>query len=457
MPFKLKHLGAIFAFALLVISLALAQTVTTTEAARQVLLAVYQANLTQEAIKAQMDAKLRVQTTAIDALGLQLATLKRQQAANSQADRAKAKEIEVLSNQLAAAQSQVVQMLETDRSYREQIKIFRGEVVDIAKDPERLKALAIYNAGREREAVAILDRLNVARRAARAKKESILAGDEERQTAVLVYAKIGQKGFTLAEAAERYERVLALDPTFMDWYWLSTIYVVLGRLPDAQRAADAAEKAAESPREKLMALEGIGLVAERQGNAPVALAAYQEMLRISRDLAALDNSSAQAKRDLSVSLDSVGGRLAELGNATEALAAFQESLQISRVLAKLDPTSAQAKRDLSVSLDNVGGRLAEIGKATEALAAYQESLQICRDLAALDNTSAQAKRDVSVSHWKLASLANQMKDRTTALEHMRETDKIFAEMEQQGMHISPNDRVAWDQVKSLIQQLSEQP
>ena len=72
------------------------------------------------------------------------------------------------------------------------------------------------------------------------------------------------------------------------------------------------------------------------------------------------------------------------GDLTGALAAYDESLKIARDLAARDPGNAGWARDVSVSLNKVGDVRRDQGDLTGALAAYDESLKIRRDLAARD-------------------------------------------------------------------------
>ena len=83
-----------------------------------------------------------------------------------------------------------------------------------------------------------------------------------------------------------------------------------------------------------------------QGDLPGALAAYEEGLRIARDLAARDKGNAGWARDVSVSLDRVGDVRVAQGDLPGALEAYEESLAIRRDLAARDKGNAGWARDV---------------------------------------------------------------------------------------------------------------
>ena len=140
-------------------------------------------------------------------------------------------------------------------------------MTDIASTPERLAALARYNAGDQAGALAILDRLEAANIAARQKANDIETAASERRIAALARDARDKGKVTTASVIARYEAVVRLDPgVFSDWIALDRLYQAAGRLADARRAAETAINAAEDDRSKSVALIEPGDVLRAQGD-----------------------------------------------------------------------------------------------------------------------------------------------------------------------------------------------
>jgi tetratricopeptide (TPR) repeat protein len=96
----------------------------------------------------------------------------------------------------------------------------------------------------------------------------------------------------------------------------------------------------------------------------------------------LARQTPEALRDLSISLNNVGKTAQALGRWEDARAAFDESLKIRRqILARVGETP-EALRDLSISLNNIANVERALGDIAQALAALQEGLAIGERLAA---------------------------------------------------------------------------
>ena len=81
----------------------------------------------------------------------------------------------------------------------------------------------------------------------------------------------------------------------------------------------------------------IGDVQRAQGDLVGALQAYDEGLKIARDLAARDPDNAGWSRDVSASLSRIGDVRVAQGDLAGALQAYDEGLGIFRDLAARDP------------------------------------------------------------------------------------------------------------------------
>jgi tetratricopeptide (TPR) repeat protein len=131
-----------------------------------------------------------------------------------------------------------------------------------------------------------------------------------------------------------------------------------------------------------------GLAWKARGKLAAALAAFEEGLAISRQLAEQDLSNADWQQSLGESLNGLGDVLLEQGNLAAARAAFDEEFGIRRRLVDQDPSSAGWQRDMGASLNRVGDVLQAQGKLEEAQAAFEESLAIRRRLADRDPSNA---------------------------------------------------------------------
>jgi tetratricopeptide (TPR) repeat protein len=112
----------------------------------------------------------------------------------------------------------------------------------------------------------------------------------------------------------------------------------------------------------------------------------------------------------------VGGVLEAQGKLGEAQAAFEEALRISRQLAEHDPSNADWQQGLAVAHNRVGGVLEAQGKPGEAEAAFEEDLRIRRQLAEHDPSNAGWLCSLGCSLGRMATLLNrQMKRLVLAL------------------------------------------
>jgi tetratricopeptide (TPR) repeat protein len=114
------------------------------------------------------------------------------------------------------------------------------------------------------------------------------------------------------------------------------------------------------------------------GLAQEALAVYDEVLSLYRDLAAVDSAD---RPGLAEALRGYCAVLWDLGRHREGLIAYEETLSQCRDLAATDPAHQPA---LAKALFGYGATLWGLGRHREALAAYEESLGLYQDLVAAD-------------------------------------------------------------------------
>jgi tetratricopeptide (TPR) repeat protein len=212
---------------------------------------------------------------------------------------------------------------------------------------------------------------------------------------------------------------------------LGDMYLRQGSVDQAAAAYDQAlrltrELAAADPgnprqmSDLAVSLERIGDIRVRNGDVREALLAYEDALSVSRDLVAMRADSDAARRDVSVSLNKVGDARLLIGDTTAALEAYTESLEIRQDLAAGAPDETSHQRDVSVSLSNIGDVRLTDGDTAGALAAYSESLDIARELAARDPANTLWRRDVSVILNKIGDTHLGGGDAAAALEAYRE-------------------------------------
>jgi tetratricopeptide (TPR) repeat protein len=162
------------------------------------------------------------------------------------------------------------------------------------------------------------------------------------------------------------------------------------------------------------------------GDTQAALDAYQESLKISRQIAQNDPGSSQAQRDLSVSLNKLGDINLQLGNSQAALDAYQESLKIRRQIAQNDPGSSQAQRDLLVSFYKQGQILSKLERPQEALEFYRQALEIAEKAVAQDSLNATAQNDLKTLQGLVLGLQVQLKQFDAARTLIEQLDNVEA-------------------------------
>jgi hypothetical protein len=147
-------------------------------------------------------------------------------------------------DQIAAErQALVIALGQRDQALAAEVRAYREAITEIATspDPRKQKALQRFAEGEQREALADLDAIADANRAARAKVVEIVEAAERRSTAELALQAHGKGTVTLQEVVLRYERLTRLDrATMWDWIQLARLYDQQGRPDDARTAIRAA-------------------------------------------------------------------------------------------------------------------------------------------------------------------------------------------------------------------------
>ncbi len=297
--------------------------------------ALYAASATQEAAQRLADARMRELMREIDGLRANAAQL-----------------TDVARVELARAEERfVAELAARDRAYAQEIAVFRAAVEDIASTREGLEALALFNAGRELEALAILDDLAAARARARQVRVDIETAADQRRNATLALEARSKGLLTTLDLIARYEAVTRLDPgVHWDWVELGRLYTAAGRLDPAADAARKSADTAGNDRDRSVALDALGDVLIAKGDGPGALAAYQRSLAIAERLAASDPANAGWQRDVSVSLWRLR-RFPESGVTWADIAARMEAMDARGTLLPTDRQYLEtARRNAGTSM-----------------------------------------------------------------------------------------------------------
>ena len=119
-----------------------------------------------------------------------------------------------------------------------------------------------------------------------------------------------------------------------------------------------------------------------------ALAAYQDSLSYTEELAADDPKKVPIQRDLSLGHENVGRILLKQEDPPAALDHYRRSLAIRKQLAAGDPSNTKLQRDVLQGHNRIGDILHKQDQVQEAIAEYQASHMIAERLAAAEPRNA---------------------------------------------------------------------
>ena len=171
-------------------------------------------------------------------------------------------------------------------------------------------------------------------------------------------------------------------------------------------------------------IEKVGDIKRDIGDTAGALAAYQEMLGLDREVAAANIGDTKRQRVVSVDLNKIADLKLAANDSDGALAAVEESLNISRHIALTAPDNIEWQRDISVSLERLGNIKSSTGDKQGALKAYEEMLSIDRRVADAEAANLQRVREVMFSLNKVGDMRFDLNDMSGALANYDEGARI---------------------------------
>lgn len=127
------------------------------------------------------------------------------------------------------------------------------------------------------------------------------------------------------------------------------------------------------------ALTSLGIDLTDLGRPAEALAAFDEAVRLNRELG--DTDATQYRPSLAHALRNLGACLADLDRPADSLAAFTEAVDLGRRMYADNPQRHRA--DLANSLINFGAALSALGRVTDALPIGYEAVALYREMAVI--------------------------------------------------------------------------
>jgi class 3 adenylate cyclase/tetratricopeptide (TPR) repeat protein/predicted Ser/Thr protein kinase len=213
----------------------------------------------------------------------------------------------------------------------------------------------------------------------------------------------------------------------------------------ARQRDEAAHQRDRAVTQKRLALEAINKLTYEvpmrlrniAGTLPITKSILEENLGMLDRILAMEPDTPLARRERAVTLVSIGDRWMLVGDTQRALAAFEEGLSISRQLADAKPQIGEYLRDVTIGWDRLGDVRLALGQTNEALPAYQQSLEICRVLVHKSPDS-RARRDLWQALDKLGRVSLKLGSTAEAATYYDEALALATQLAEE----SPQDAVA---------------
>ncbi len=135
-----------------------------------------------------------------------------------------------------------------------------------------------------------------------------------------------------------------------------------------------------------------------------AEADYRHASEIQHQLAVDHPEQPSFRRDLAASRSNLGNLLADTGRVKEAETAYHEALELRQQLVKDWPDRSDFRQELAQSHNNLAILFKDTGRVREAEAAYREALALQERLVADAANRLDSRRQLAVSHSNLGTL-----------------------------------------------------
>ena len=258
----------------------------------------------------------------------------------------------------------------------------------------------------------------------------------------------------------RAEADKAIPPEFADLSRIQVEYTkvfekseierVQEQIKELRKRVAAAPVASSAARAFVILLTRLGDYEMQSGSLNRAQQAYEESLRIMRELVRRDSQNSEWRRQLGDSLEKVGDVYKAFGNFEMAFSAYEEGLEIKRSLAKIDPERTEEWRwDLSAGLVRAGDKYIDKGNPEKGIDAYKESLELRESLVEMNPAQDLYHFDLAVSYSRMALVAEAKNDKQGAIDYFH---KALSRLEP--LTKRKPDVAAWEKAREFCNEQS---
>ncbi|MCW2364588.1 tetratricopeptide (TPR) repeat protein [Sphingobium sp. B7D2B] len=224
------------------------------------------------------------------------------------------------------------------------------------------------------------------------KAQDVILSDERRFFALQFLDRRDKGQETSETVIQKFLDVVKVDgsdPT--DWIRLTNLYVTVGDMPSAIKAAKQALNVSKGDKQRSLALIGIGDLERVRGDYQAAFINYEAAYEVSKKY--LDDASADPEFVLNFAplMSKFGYALLQVGNTKKAKLAFEEALEMWTELSKDNPDNSAIQLTLAANY-------ADLGLVAEAEGRHDIALQYF--IQSQDITSLGLQKDPHSSVWR---------------------------------------------------------
>ena len=283
-------------------------------------------------------------------------------------------------SELRSTSSEAIVRLQQERDQARSAAEKAAEELAKAKPGETSElynqAMRLFLDGQVEQALKVLDEERLRRNLAAAKQRKEEAEKEIEQAAGswVLKARLLTIQFRFADAEAAYGEALEVAPSSFDVNFAFALFnQQLNRHAVAAKAYEhCLEIARQNGDEAAVAttLNNLGIVHRHQNRMDDARQAYEEALRISRELARKNPETYLP--DVAMTLNNLGNLHSDQNRMDDALRAYEEALKTYRELARENPETFLP--DVAATLNNLGILHFDLNRMDDARLAYEEAL-----------------------------------------------------------------------------------